>query len=228
MYRIMKSMKRESKLLLISMLAIMTIMSSAMLLSNHPVLPGVSSSLSSPLLPSIVQTARADVDIDTSGNGKAAAFDGKNSISSDGKGFCNTVDNIAGGKFAPLFRGIVNCKSSSSSSDQYTIDYTVIKDPVKVGDTTYMSITVRDKNTDQPVSDALVLLTIEPPNSNPSVDKATTTTTTTTQTVHTDKDGHAIFTVQIGPHSSTGIYNTNLEIKKDNYDSKLQKTFQVV
>jgi len=195
-----------------------------MLLTNYSVLPAIqlSSSLSSPLLPAIVQTARADVDIDTSGNGKAAAFDGKNSISSDGKGFCNTIDNIAGGKFAPLFRGIVNCKSSSSS-DQYTIDYTVIKDPVKVGDTTYMSITVRDKNTDQPVSDALVLLTIEPPNSNPSVDN-----TTTTQTAHTDKDGHAIFTVQIGPHSSSGIYKTNLEIKKDNYDSKLQKTFQVV
>ncbi|MGA7900165.1 MAG: hypothetical protein WCA39_15030, partial [Nitrososphaeraceae archaeon] len=144
-------------------------------------------------------------------------------ISSDGKGFCNTVDNIAGGKFAPLFRGMVNCKSSS---EQYTIDYSVIKDPVKVGDTTYMSITVRDKNTDQPVSDALVLLTIESPNSNPSVDK--TTTSTTTQIAYTDKDGHATFTVQIGPHSSSGIYNTNLEIKKDNYGSKIQKSFQVV
>ena len=44
-----------------------------------------------------------------------------------------------------------------------------------MGDTTYMSITVRDKNTNQPVSDALVLLIIEPPNSNPSVGKTTTT-----------------------------------------------------
>ena len=97
--------------------------------------------MSSPIVPTIVQTARADVDIDTSGNGKAHAFDGKNSISSDGKGFCNTVDNIAGGKFAPLFRGMVNCKSSS---EQYTIDYSVIKDPVKVGDTTYMSIVLSE------------------------------------------------------------------------------------
>src|SRR5215475_12400121 len=224
----MKIMERQSKLLLVSLIAAaLTVTSSSMLLTNYSVLPAIqlSSSLSSPLLPAIVQTARADVDIDTSGNGKAAAFDGKNSISSDGKGFCNTVDNIAGGKFAPLFRGIVNCKSSSSSSDQYTIDYSIIKNPVKVGDTTYMSITVRDKNTDQPVSDALVLLTVEPPNSNPAVGR---TSTTTTQTAHTDKDGHATFTVQIGPHSSSGIYNTNLEIKKDKYDSKLQKTFQVV
>jgi len=201
-------MGRESKLLLVSLLAFLTVTSvaAATLLS---------------FLPNIVQTAKADVDIDTSGNGKAAAFDGKNSISSDGKGFCNTVDNIAGGRFASLFNGIVNCKSSS---DQYTVDYTVIKDPVKVGDTTYMSVSIRDRNTDQPVSDALVLLTIEPPNSNPSVGR----TTTSTQTAYTDKDGHAIFTIHIGPHSSTGIYNTNLEIKKDNYDSKIQKSFQVV
>src|SRR4051812_16311677 len=219
----MKIMKREPKLLLIiSLLVVLTITSPSVLLSNYSILPAISSSSSSPLslLPTIIQTARADVDIDTSGNGKAAAFDGKNSISSDGKGFCNTVDNIAGGKFAPLFSRIVNCKSLK----QYTIDYSIIKDPVKVGDTTYMSVTVRDKYTDQPVSDVLVLLTIEPPNFNPSIDK----TTTTTQTAYTDKDGHATFTVQIGPRLSSGIYNTNLEIKKDNYDSKIQKSFQVV
>jgi len=220
-------MKRELKfLLIISLLVVLTITSPSVLLSNFSILPAISSSPPpQSLLPTIIQTARADVDIDTSGNGKAAAFDGKNSISSDGKGFCNTVDNIAGGKFAPLFSGIVNCKSLK----QYTIDYSIIKDPVKVGDTTYMSVTVRDKYTDQPVSDVLVLLTIEPPNFNPSIDKTTTTTTTTTtQTAYTDKDGHATFTVQIGPRSSSGIYNTNLEIKKDSYDSKIQKSFQVV
>src|SRR3954469_22921896 len=220
----MKVMKREPKfLLIISLLVVLTITSPSVLLSNYSILPAISSSSPLSLLPTIIQTARADVDIDTSGNGKAAAFDGKNSISSDGKGFCNTVDNIAGGKFAPLFSGIVNCKSSNNPN-HYSIDYSIIKDPVKVGDTTYMSITVRDKYTDQPVSDVLVLLTIEPPNFNPSIDK----TTTTTQTAYTDKDGHATFTVQIGPRSSSGIYNTNLEIKKDNYDSKIQKSFQVV
>ena len=117
-----------------------------MLLSNQLLLPTFSPSL--PLLsfsPTIVQTAKADVNIDTSGNGKAAAFDGKNSITSDGKGFCNTVDNIAGGKFAPLFSGIVDCKSSNNPK-QFIVGYSVIKDPVKVGDTTYMSVAVRDKD----------------------------------------------------------------------------------
>ena len=229
MYRIRKMniMEKQSKSILVSLIAAaaLTVTSPSMLLTNYSVLPTIhlSSSLSSPFLPNIVQTAKADVDIDTSGNGKAAAFDGKNSISSDGKGFCNAVDNMARGRFASLFNGIVDCKSSS---EQYTVDYSVIKDPVKVGDTTYMSITVKDKNTDQPVSDAVVLLTIESPptsSSDPSIGK-----TTTTQTAYTDKDGHATFTVQIGPHSSSGIYNTSLEIKKDNYDSKTQKSFQVV
>jgi hypothetical protein len=215
-------MRRESKSLLISLLAVLAVTAFPVFSSNqHTILSTFSSPL--PSLPTIVQTAKADVDIDTSGNGKAAAFDGRNSISSDGKGFCNTVDNIAGGKFAPMFSGIVDCKSSSNNPKQFIVDYLVIKDPVKVGDTTYMSITVRDKYTDQPVSDALVLLTIDPPNSNPSVGK-----TTTTQTAYTDKDGHATFTVQIGPRSSNGIYNTNVEIRKDNYDAKMQKSFQVV
>ena len=218
-------MKRESKFLLISFLAVLTVAtlsSSSMLLSNQLLLPTFSSSLPSlSFSPTIVQTAKADVNIDTSGNGKAAAFDGKNSISSDGKGFCNTVDNIAGGKFAPLFSGIVDCKSSNNSK-QFIVDYSVIKDPVKVGDTTYMTVAVRDKDTGQPISNVLVLLTIEPPNSNPSIGK------TTTQTAYTDKDGHATFTVHIGPRSSSGIYNTALEIRKDNYDSKLQKAFHVV
>ena len=128
----MKIMKRETKfLLIISLLVVLTITSPSVLLSNYLILPAISSSSLS-LLPTIIQTARADVDIDTSGNGKAAAFDGKNSISSDGKGFCNTVDNIAGGKFAPLFSGIVDCKSSNNP-DHYSVDYSVIKDPVKVG-----------------------------------------------------------------------------------------------
>ena len=44
-----------------------------------------------------------------------------------------------------------------------------------------MTIAVREKYTDQPVSDVLVLLTIGPANSDASICKATT------QTAHTDK-----------------------------------------
>ncbi|HEY7080444.1 MAG TPA: hypothetical protein VH500_12130, partial [Nitrososphaeraceae archaeon] len=89
----MNIVENQSKFLLVSLIAaVLTVTSSSMLLTNYSVLPTIhlSSSLSSSFLPNIIQTAKADVDIDTSGNGKAAAFDGKNSISLDGKGFCNT------------------------------------------------------------------------------------------------------------------------------------------
>ena len=119
--------------------------------------------------------------------------------------------------------GIVRAQLAirESGQYQYAVDYSIIKDPMRIGDTNYMNITVRDKTTDQPIPDVLVLLTIEPPNSDPSIDK-------TTQTTHTDKDGHATFTVQIGPQSDAGVYNTNLEIKKDNYNSTVSKAFSVV
>ncbi len=70
----MKIMKRELKfLLIISLLVVLTITSPSVLLSNYSILPAISSSPPLSLLPTIIQTARADVDIDTSGNGKAAA-----------------------------------------------------------------------------------------------------------------------------------------------------------
>ena len=83
-------------------------------------LPTVSSSL--PYLPTIDQTAKDDANIDTSVNGKAVTFDGKNSPSSDGKGICNTASNIVG--------GIVDCKSSLNNpnqANQFTVDYSIIE-----------------------------------------------------------------------------------------------------
>ncbi|MGA9843266.1 MAG: hypothetical protein WBQ25_13210 [Nitrososphaeraceae archaeon] len=68
----------------------MALSSSALLLSNQSALPTVTSLI--PFSPTIVQSEKANVNTDTSGNGNAAAFDSKNSISSDGKGYCNTVN----------------------------------------------------------------------------------------------------------------------------------------
>ncbi|HZD34168.1 MAG TPA: hypothetical protein VE130_03100, partial [Nitrososphaeraceae archaeon] len=47
----------------------------------------------------------AAVDIDTSGGGSAAAFDGEESIATDGDSFCSITNDIAGGKFTSLFEG---------------------------------------------------------------------------------------------------------------------------
>ena len=46
--------------------------------------------------------------------------------------------------------------------------------------------------------------------------------------MYTDNDGRATFTLQIGPKSDVGIYDTQLEIIKDSYQSSFgQIDFQV-
>jgi hypothetical protein len=51
----------------------------------------------------------AAVDVDTEEDGRAAAFDGEESIATEGDSFCSITDDIAGGKFSSLFEGIVDC-----------------------------------------------------------------------------------------------------------------------
>ena len=45
----------------------------------------------------------------------------------------------------------------------------------------------------------------------------------TTQAMYTNNDGRATFTVQIGPKSDSGVYNTELEVKKDSYQSSFEQ-----
>jgi hypothetical protein len=179
------------------------------------------------------------VDLDTSGDGRAAAYDGEEAIATDGDSFCSITNNIAGGRFSSLFEGIVgDCDNNSQSLNQFLVEYSYTKNPVKIGEKTYLTITVKDKETGSPISNAFVTLDVEPstassiessiggaavaaagiPSSSEAVkDKAT-------QTMYTDKSGHATFTLQIGPKSDVGIYDTKLEIKKDNYQSSFQQT----
>ena len=42
--------------------------------------------------------------------------------------------------------------------------------------------------------------------------------------MYTDSKGHATFTVQLGPKSDVGAYDTEIEIAKDNYQSSFQET----
>ena len=46
----------------------------------------------------------------------------------------------------------------------------------------------------------------------------------TTQTMYTDNNGRATFTVQIGPKSDLGMYDAVLEVKKDSYQSSFEQT----
>ena len=181
----------------------------------------------------------AAVDIDTSGDGRAAAYDGEEGIATDGDSFCSITNDIAGGKFSSLFEGIVgDCDNNSQSLNQFLVEYSYTKNPVKIGEKTYLTITVKDKETGNPISNAFVTLDVEPHtassvdssigraavaaagiSSNPEAVKDKTT-----QTMYTDNSGHATFTLQIGPKSDIGIYDTQLEVKKDSYQSNFQQT----
>ncbi len=179
----------------------------------------------------------AAVDVDTSGDGKAAAFDGEEEIATEGDSFCSITNDIAGGKFSSLFEGIVDCEDNSQVSKQFLVEYSFTKNPVKIGEKSYFTVTVKDKNSGNPISNAFVKLAIEhTPYSlrDNIVSTALAAATTipaqenvhdkTTQTMHTDNNGHATFTVQLGPKSDVGDYDTEIEIAKDSYQSSFQQT----
>jgi hypothetical protein len=207
------------------------------------------------LLLSFLQTNNlfAAVDIDVSGNGRAAAYDGEESVATDGDSFCSITNDIAGGMFSSLFEGIVgDCDNDGNDSqipNQFLIKYSYSKNPVKIGEKTYIAITVKDKETGRPVPDAFVTFTVDnkpsssrnnmagaglaaaavggaaaaaaggggiPANPDTLVDKAT-------HTAHTDSNGYAAFTVQLGPKSDMGIYDTEIKVSKDEYQSILEQ-----
>lgn len=189
-------------------------------------------------LVSTQSAAIAAVDIDTSGDGRAAAYDGEEGIATNGDSFCSITNDIAGGKFSSLFEGIVgkDCDNNSQLSNHFLVEYLYTKNPVKIGEKTYLTITVKDKETGNPISNAFVTLAIEhAPSSlrDNVVSTALAVATTipaqedvqdkTTQTMYTDNKGHATFTVQLGPNSDMGVYNTEIEITKDSYQSNFQQ-----
>jgi hypothetical protein len=190
---------------------------------------------------SSVSILKAAVDIDTSGDGRAAAFDGQDGIATEGDSFCNITDDIAGGRFSSLFEGIVDCEDKSLNP--LLVEYSFTKNPAKVGEKSYLTVTVKDKNSGNPISNAFVTLDVKPPSltsfetssagaavaaagiaSNQEIvrEKAT-------QVMHTDNNGHATFTVEVGPKSDLGIYDTELEVTKDSYQSSFEQIdFHVV
>ncbi|HZA70521.1 MAG TPA: hypothetical protein VE548_12555, partial [Nitrososphaeraceae archaeon] len=108
-------------------------------------LMGFSLLLLSFLAVSSIQTnnAIAAVDIDTSGDGRAAAYDGEEGIATDGDSFCSITNDIAGGKFSSLFEGVVgdcdNDNNNLQSLDQLLVEYSYTKNPVKIGEKTYLT-----------------------------------------------------------------------------------------
>jgi hypothetical protein len=185
----------------------------------------------------------AAVDVDTSGDGKAAAFDGEEGIATEGDSFCSITNDIAGGKFSSLFEGIVGECDDSQVSKQFLVEYSFTKNPVKIGEKSYLTVTVKDKNSGNSISNAFVTLDINPPSSTSFETSSAGAAVAaagissnqeilqekTAQAMNTDNNGRATFTVQVGPKSDLGIYDTELEVTKDSYQSSFEKIdFRVV
>jgi len=191
---------------------------------------------------SSVSSLKAAVDIDTSGDGRAAAFDGQEGIATEGDSFCSITDDIAGGKFSSLFEGIVDCEDKSLNP--LLVEYLFTKNPAKVGEKSYLTVAVKDKNSGNPISNAFVTLDINPPSSTSFETSSAGAAVAAagiassnqeivrekaTQVMHTDNNGHATFTVEVGPKSDLGTYDTELEVAKDSYQSSFEQIdFRVV
>jgi hypothetical protein len=102
------------------------------------------------------------VDIDISEDGRAAAYDGEEGIAMDDDSFCSITDDIAGGKFSSLFEGIVGDCEDKSSLNPLLVEHSFTKNPVKLGEKSYVTVTVKDKNSGDPISNAFVILDINP------------------------------------------------------------------
>jgi hypothetical protein len=192
---------------------------------------------------SSISILKAAVDIDTSGDGRAAAFDGQEGIATEGDSFCSITNDIAGGRFSSLFEGIVG-ECDDKSLNPLLVEYSFTKNPVNIGEKSYLTVTVKDKHSGNPISDAFVTLDINPPSSTSFETSAAGAAVAaagmassnqdivqekTAQAMNTDNDGRAIFTVDVGPKSDLGIYDTELEVAKDSYQSSFEQIdFRVV
>lgn len=186
----------------------------------------------------------AAVDVDSKGDGRAAAFDGEKGIATAGDSFCSITDDIAGGKFSSLFEGIIgDCDNDNSHiPSQFLVEYSYTKNPVKIDEKTYLTIIVKDKSTGNPISDAFVKLAVDDTPSSLRDNIGSTAfaaaaagdvtsnqdfaveDSKTTQTMFTDNNGRATFTVQLGSKSDTGTYNTEIVVSKDSYQSSFEQT----
>jgi hypothetical protein len=143
-----------------------------------------------------------------------------------------------------LFEGIVGgCDDNSQVSNQFLVEYSFTKNPVEIGEKSYLTVTVKDKNSGNPISNAFVTLDIKPPSltlfetssAGAAVAAAGISSNQeivqekTAQAMNTDHNGRATFTVQVGHKSDLGTYDTELEVTKDRYQSSFEQiNFRVI
>jgi hypothetical protein len=134
-----------------------------------------------------------------------------------------------------------DCDNNSQSLNQFLVEYSYTKNPLKIGEKSYLTVTVKDKETGNLISDAFVTLAVDNMPSLLSDNIASKSFAAAvagvsssqditieedkiTQAMYTDNNGQATFAVQLGPKSEVGIYDTEIEVAKDNYQSSFERT----
>ena len=151
--------------------------------------------------------------------------------------FLNTTNVISYDARATIGLDIsYDSATPTQSSNQLSVEYSYTKNPVKIGEKTYLLITVMDKFSGEPIPDASVKLAIGPTLStirdnilSMALSAVSTTPAQkliedkTIQTMSTDDNGYAAFTVQLGPESDVGLYDTEIEVSKRSYQSSFNQ-----
>jgi len=102
--------------------------------------------------------------------------------------------------------------------EEFDINIDVEDNDVERGDTQHMTVTVRNVDTNDRVSDAEVRLAVDPPDSDSS-----------SATDETDNDGEARFDVKVDDDAETGDYDIDIRVSKNGYDTKTVSTsFDVI
>jgi hypothetical protein len=102
--------------------------------------------------------------------------------------------------------------------EEFDIDIDMEDNEIERGDTQHITVTVRNEDTNNRVSDADVRLTVDPPDSDSS-----------SATDETNGDGEARFDVKIDDNAETGNYDVDIRVSKNGYDTETVSTsFDVI
>ncbi|HXW11413.1 MAG TPA: MG2 domain-containing protein [Nitrososphaeraceae archaeon] len=123
---------------------------------------------------------------------------------------------LAGSVISTMIPNLVT--NPAYAVEEFDIDINVEDNDIERGDTQHITVTVRNDDTNDRVSDAEVRLTVDPPDSDSS-----------SATDETDNDGQARFDVKIDDDAETGTYDVEIRVSKDGYDTKTVSTsFDVI
>jgi len=101
---------------------------------------------------------------------------------------------------------------------EFKMKISVDQDPIQTGDTQKITVTVRDANTNDKISDAFVKLAIDPPSGKVA-----------TGSSHTDDNGQTTFNIRISSDADTGTFNVAARASANSYASKtVTAPFEVI